>query len=238
MSDSLIQALQQQLREAQADFDKAPVGGADELAGIEDDDYQCRLESFDIFQGKKNPSHFFLKTFFSIQNHSELGGRELTTLHNIVQPDKLGFLKDHLHALGVDVEGFDLSAIYPGSELLEGLVDGWYVVGVYTNAKGYRNVVVRQRLDGVQHVSDLGSAQEQMAGFETRTDAPPIEEQVAEQAKAKPKAKPAKRRTNAQIAADGEANFQPTKQEGCICPDPSAGQFDDKCPIPGHGLGF
>lgn len=205
-------ALRQRLAEMQQSFDNAELGGGygDPLDGIDDDDYQARLESFDLFQGKKNPEHWFLKTFFSIQHHPELAGRELTTLHNIADPDKIGFLKDHLHALGVDVTQLDLTDIYPGSDLLNSLLDAPCLVGVYTNAKGYRNVAVRQRLDGEVR-SDLGTAQEQIQGFEEGT--------------AKPKPKPAKTKP---------AKSAP-RPENCICPDPSKGQFNDECPIAGHG---
>jgi hypothetical protein len=215
------------LKMMQQQFDEAEVGGGygDPLSGIEDGDYQARVESFDLFQGKKNPDDWFLKTFFSIQHDAELAGRELTTLHNIADPDKIGFLKDHLHGLGVDVTQLDLTDIYPGSDLLNSLLDVPVLVGVYTNKKGYRNVVVRQRLDGEVH-SDLGTAQQQIRGFEQG------------EAKPKPKAKPAKRSKNTQaIEDDIEKNFR-NKPENCICPDPTKGQFEETCPVPGHGIDF
>jgi hypothetical protein len=215
------------LKMMQDQFDNAQVGGGydrDELEGIEDGDYQTRVESFDLFQGKKNPEHWFLKTFFSIQHDAELAGRELTTLHNIADPDKIGFLKDHLHGLGVDVSQLDLTDIYPGSDLLNSLLDAPTLVGVYTNKKGFRNVVVRQRLDGEVH-SDLGTAQVQIQGFEEGTVKPK-------------KAKPAKRSKNAQaIEDDIEKNFR-NKPENCTCPDPTKGQFDEACEVPGHGISF
>jgi hypothetical protein len=208
------------LKMMQQQFDEAEVGGGygDPLSGIEDGDYQARVESFDLFQGKKNPDDWFLKTFFSIQHDAELAGRELTTLHNVADPDKIGFLKDHLHGLGVDVTQLDLTDIYPGSDLLNGLLDVPVLVGVYTNKKGYRNVVVRQRLDGEGIHSDLGTGQQQIESFDfTSPETKPSKSKPA-------KSKPAK-------AAP--------KPENCICPDPAKGQFNDECPVAGHGtFGF
>jgi hypothetical protein len=221
--------LQHRLRAMQAQFDNAEVGGGypDPLEGIDDDDYQCRLESFEMFPGKKNPDAYYLKTMFSIQHNPELAGRELTTLHDVTDPEKMGFLKDHLHNLGVDVTQLDLGEVYPGSDLLRGLLDAWVLVGVYTSRKGGRYATVRQRLDGEVH-SDLGTAQQQIAGFEGRDKVP---------TDAKPKPKPAKRGpSQAQQAANVEKKLG--KPESCTCPDPTKGQFDEDCPVPGHGIGF
>ena len=218
MSVLTAEQIQQRLRGMQQSFDDAEQGGySDPLSGIPDDDYQTRLESFEIFPGKKNPNAIYIKTFFSIQHHAEHAGRELTTFHDMTDPDKLGFLKDHFHGLGVDVTSLDLGEIYPGSDLLRSLLDKPVLVGVYTNKKGYRNVVVRQRLDGEGVQSDLGTGQQQIENFEN------------------PKPKP-KGRTQAQQAADVERQL--SKPEGCICPDPTTGQFDSDCKVPGHGIDF
>ena len=220
MTDLTTEQIQQRLRGMQQSFNDAEQGGySDPLAGIPDDDYQTRLESFDVFSGKKNPDAIYLKTFFSIQHDPDHSGRELTTFHDLTDPDKLGFVKDHFHALGVDVENLDLGDIYPGSDLLRALLDKPCLVGVYTNKKGYRNVVVRQRLDGEGVQSDLGTGQQQIADF----DDP------------KPKAKP-KGRSQGQQAADVERQL--AKPEGCTCPDPTTGQFDSDCKVPGHGIGW
>ena len=84
MSELTAEQIQQRLRGMQQSFDSAEQGGySDPLAGIDDDDYQTRLESFEIFPGKKNPNAIYIKTFFSIQHHVEHAGRELTTFHDM-----------------------------------------------------------------------------------------------------------------------------------------------------------
>ena len=224
--------LQHKLRAMQRQFEQADTnasGYGDPLEGIEDDDYQCIVQAFEMFEGKKDPSATWLATSFSIEHNAELRGRELKTLHNLTPtgPEdqvvmKLGFVKDHFHALGVDVSQLDLTDIYPGSTLLNSLLDKPVLVGVYTNKKGFRNVVVRQRLDGEGIHSDLGTGQQQLDDFDQPA-----------------KSKPAKRRgRNAQAIEDEiERDFR-NKPENCTCPDPTKGQFAAECPVPGHGIDF
>jgi hypothetical protein len=213
-----------QLKAMQESYDNAPVGGfGDPLQGIEDDDYQGRVDSWDMFPGKKNPNALYLKMVASIQHHPELAGRPIDFLFDVTDPDKLGFLKDHFYNLGVSE--LDMTQLAPGSELLNELLDVPVLIGVYTNKKGYRNAVIRKRLDGEVH-SDLGTAQEQIAGFEAGD--PDVK---------KPKGKGKPGGALAAVEEGIERNFR-NKPEGCICPDPTKGQFDDTCTIPGHGINF
>lgn len=77
-------------------------------------------------------------------------------------------------------------------------------MGVYTSKKGYKNVAIRQRLDG----SDLGTAQEQIEGFERGE------------------------------GLDETRKRRSGKPKDCICPDPENGDFSDECQVPGHGIAF
>jgi hypothetical protein len=204
----------ERLKAMQEKFDEAPQGGyGDPFQGIEDDDYQGRIDSWDMFPGKKDPSALFLKMVASIQHHPVHAGRPVDFLFNVTDPDRLGFLKDHFWNLGV--AELDMAQLAPGSELLSSLLDVPVLIGVYTNKKGYRNAVIRQRLDGEVH-SDLGTAQQQIESFEKGEGA---------------------KTALGEVQDEIDRNFK-SKPEGCICPDPTKGQFDDDCQIPGHGIAF
>jgi hypothetical protein len=207
------------LQKMEQEWKNAPVGNAgSELIGIEDGEgYQGRIEAFEMFPGKKDPSALYLKTAASIQNHSEHAGRPISRLDNVMDPTKLGYLKDFLYRLDVDVENLSLTELRPGSETLEGLLDVYFSFDIYTNQKGYRNWAVRNRLGG----SDLGTAQEQIAGFENN------------ETPAEAKAKSGLDKVNETI----ERDFK-NKPANCICKDPAGGDFDEKCPVAGHGIEF
>lgn len=213
-----VEEIRAALRDMGNDFKQAPVGQPDDqLEGLDDTQYQARIDSFDMFPGKKDPSALYLKTTVSIQNDSQHAGRALDRLDNLRDRDKLRWFKEHMSNCGVDVTQHELDEFYPGSEVCNGLLDKWVLIEIYTNKKGYRNWTVRQRLD----YSDLGTAQEQIEGFEQNTESG--------------RAAPAPARTQpsqAQLAANLEGQLN--KPDNCICPDPRNGAFDGSCPVPGH----
>lgn len=202
MSNDIVDRLKQM----QESYDSAPVGGyGDKFAGLDDDDYQGRVEKWETYTGKADPDAYYVKMFGSIQHHAEHAGREVEFFFNATDPEKLGFLKDHFYALGV--RDLDMTQLVEGSELFNELLDVPFLFSIYTNKKGYRNAVVRKRLDG-EAISDLGTGQEQIKGFERNEP------------------------TQAQRAKNSG------RPQNCICADPASGQFDENCPVPGHGINF
>lgn len=195
----------------------------DPLAGIEDDDYQAIVEGFEVRDDYENhPDVVSLKTKVTIQHHPVHGGRELEIFHwDILNENQLPYLKDHFFKLGVDP--LILTEVQNGSGTFETLLDTPVLIGVYTGkginkktGQPYRNVVVRQRLDGVSaNGSDLGMGQEQIDSFNG-----PINEQTAPAGGTWPTEKTA------------------SKPDNCSCTDPTNGDFDPECGVAGHGIPF
>jgi hypothetical protein len=195
----------QQLLNAMAEPFKEAVAPSGNQSGIDDmpdDDYQGRVDAFDFVEGKKKAGALYFIIRTSIQNHPEFGGRGIDFLHEVTDPERHGWLKKDLATLGADMENFSLPMLND-PDVMTPLLDVPILIGIYTNKKGYKNQIIRERLDFVE--SDLGV--DQGKEFEQTEMAP---------------AKPA-------AAA---------KPADCICPDPGAGNFDENCPVAGHGIPF
>lgn len=154
----------------QKQFDEAPT---DPQTGPDDGEYQTLIQSFDFFEGKKDPDAYYFKIVASIVHDADWGGHELSRLHNLFPKEdverRLGWLKQDLAALGVNMDGFDLSELQPESETLNALLDKPVLMRVYTNKKGYKNVVIERRLDD----GDFGTVGEQVASFDNGSSPEP-----------------------------------------------------------------
>lgn len=143
-----IDNLTDRLARMQTAFNEAkePSGGF-ELPP--DGDYQALVHGFDFLEFSDVA---FLKTELQIHNDPEYAGAQASTVHNLEDPDKLGWLKQHLAILGVDVANFDLTEIRPGSQTLTRILDTPVEITIKTSTKTnkdgvpYRNVYVNRSL--------------------------------------------------------------------------------------------
>lgn len=96
-------AMQESFNEAKAD---AP-GGSGPMPP--DGKYQALIHEFDFFESGQGEA--FLKTRMQIALDKDWEGTIVETVHNLENPERLGWLKAHLSTLGLDVENFELSAL-------------------------------------------------------------------------------------------------------------------------------
>lgn len=146
-----ITNLEERLASMQSHFDGATVNTGGSLYELPPDgDYQALVHRFDFFES--NAGQAFLKTELEIQNDPQYSGRIASTVHNLEDPDRIGWLKGHLQLLGMDVDGLDLREIRPGSPRLQELLDTPVAIAIKTSdrldkdGQPYRNVYVNQRL--------------------------------------------------------------------------------------------
>lgn len=110
--------------------------------GIEmppDGDYQALVERFDFFESSKN-GHLLLKTELSVTS-SDYAGWPASTMHDLEDPERLGWLKKHLSTLGLDVDE-PLSTL---KERLQAVVGVPVQIAIKTKGE-YRNCYVNKRL--------------------------------------------------------------------------------------------
>lgn len=113
-----------------------------------DGDYQAVIDRFDILESKKN-GRLYLKTEMTVVGGAH-NGWPASTLHDLEDPDRIGWVKKHLTVLGVEVE--DLSQL---EDALTAALDVPVLITVKTNGE-YRNCYVNDRL-GAPLRSDLGN---------------------------------------------------------------------------------
>lgn len=113
-----------------------------------DGDYQALVHRFDFFEGGA-ANHAFLKTELEVQHDDEWQGTSVETIHDLEDPDRLGFLKQHLHVLGLDLDDFSQLEVRL-SEVLDVPVQIRIKTSDKKNSDGehYRNVFVNERLGG------------------------------------------------------------------------------------------
>jgi hypothetical protein len=110
-----------------------------------DGDYQAVVERFDWFEANSN-GHLFLKTEMRISSGAS-SGAEVQTIHDVEDPERLGWLKRHLSTLGV--EDGPLNTLEQRLAPVAGTpVEIRIKTSTKTNADGipYRNVYVNKRL--------------------------------------------------------------------------------------------
>ena len=116
-----------------------------------DGTYQAIVDRFDFFENRDG-DRLFLKTELTVQNHPDESGRLIEIIHQLNDPDRVEWLKKHLHRLGVPVEEISVSQLRPGSEVLAAVCDVPVQVEVKTSDRKkddgtpYRNAYVNQRL--------------------------------------------------------------------------------------------
>lgn len=115
-----------------------------------DGDYQALVNGFDFLEFNDVA---FLKTELQIHNDPEYTGSSASTMHNLEDPDKIGWLKKHLAILGVNVEHLDLTEVRPGSATLSAVLDTPVEITIKTGSRinqktgePYRNVYVNRSL--------------------------------------------------------------------------------------------
>lgn len=153
-------------------FTRAPVNPSDDMP--EDGTYQAVVHRFDVIEAKSGKA--YLKTEFQIAHDAKYEGRVVATLHQVDDPEVLlkGWLKQHLHKLGVDVEALE----FPDSpQELERFVTPTIGTPVQVTIKTNRsrldndgnprrNVYLDQRLGGpIAPVSRGGTSTEQSFGM-------------------------------------------------------------------------
>lgn len=109
-----------------------------------DGDYQARVDSFDFFESK-DETRLFMKTVLVVVAGDEARA-ELTTIHQLNDPDRLEFLKRHLTILGVE-DPDEIRGLRPRLAAVVGrIVEARVATSNKTDASGnpYRNVYVNK----------------------------------------------------------------------------------------------
>lgn len=146
-----IDNLAERLGLMQSYFDAAAADTGSRYDLPPDGDYQALVHRFDIVESDKL-QQVFLKTELQIDNHPAYSGRIVDMMHNLEDPDRIGYLKGHLALLGIPVDGLDLREIRPGSELLQAVLDTPVEITVKTSkkldndGKPFRNVYCNRSL--------------------------------------------------------------------------------------------
>jgi hypothetical protein len=127
--------IQERLRQQDQAFDQAPVAGVKN--SVPDDLYQAVVNRFDYIDTAKGLK---LKTEMTIAV-GQYTGSELECWHDLEDPEKFKYLKQHLQALDVP-EPASLAEL---DDSLKQALDCPVAVNV-VERNGYKNAYVRQRL--------------------------------------------------------------------------------------------
>lgn len=145
-----IDNLDARLAAMQPAFNDAPADASSPFDPPPDGDYQALVKRFDFFESKSGQA--FIKTELEVVHDAHYTGREASVVHNLEDPDRIGYFKRHLALLGANVDDLDLRQVRPGSPLLEDLCDTPVEITVKTSDRldkdgnPYRNVYVNRRL--------------------------------------------------------------------------------------------
>lgn len=170
-----IPNLEERLAKMRDPFKEATVEGNYEWP--EDGTYQALVRGFDVFEGNST-GHVYLKTELEIALDPKYTGRQVETIHDLEDPERLSWLKKHLASLGVNVEAydFDIVQVRPGSELLHSLLDVPVEIVIKTSnkkneqtGKYYRNCYVNERLGNPMPHADSQAASDVPADTEGLT---------------------------------------------------------------------
>lgn len=164
----LLEALQSALDGVEEAFRDAPADSGSLYQPPPDDDYEALVHQFEFLSGDWGVG---LKVNFQITNHSKYSGRICGDLFGIT-PDRIGYLKNFLARLDVDVENMSVQELRPGSDLLNSLLDTPVLIRVKSKDSGnndgkrYTNVYLQRKLgepgsngQGFTPRSDLGTQQ-------------------------------------------------------------------------------
>lgn len=154
-------------------YDSAPIaGGVDDLPP--DGDYQVVIDRFDFIESNKN-GRLYLKTIGTVAVGPHKG-RQVSTLHDLEDPDRLKYLKRHLSTM--EVEPVSLRHLEAS---LAGALDVPFLVAIKTTSDGYRNVYFNQKLGGPINRPDAGPASappQQGLGVGAHTPASAIDDDI------------------------------------------------------------
>lgn len=200
-------------------------------------DYDGLVHEFDFFEGG-NPTQAFVKvrllTQQSTDGNTQYGGRYAEVVNSLEDPERLPFLKALFDTLAGG-QPYRLTDIAPETPFLISLLDVPVRFRVAESkkvnqetGKPYLNVYVKERTGQAVRQGDVG----QRASM-TPTAGAAVEAELAQQ-------------LTQQQAPQGSVTGEPPtvegqplpKVEGCICPAPEKGKFDERCTVPGHGIPF
>lgn len=157
-----IENLQDRLKGGNDAFKAASADGGFSVDWPPDGTYQGLVRKFDFFEGKKS-GDVFVKTVLEVAHDREHQGREVETIHNLTDPERMDWLKTHLSRLGAPVDEIDLTDVAPGSQLLAELLDTPVEFVIKTadrknedTGENYRNVFVNKRLGDPLNPGVLG----------------------------------------------------------------------------------
>jgi len=136
------------LNKMDADWDSTQnsTNGTKEYDPIPDGQYQARVRRFDFHESKKD-GNLLLRTEFEIVAPTN-EGRVISSFHDLENPERLGYAKNHLLLLGVEVER--LSEV---ENALPAALDKVCEIAVKSRQVGektYQNVYLNKVLDGVK----------------------------------------------------------------------------------------
>jgi hypothetical protein len=136
------------LNKMDADWDSTQnsTNGTKEYDPIPDGQYQARVRRFDFHESKKD-GNLLLRTEFEIVAPTN-EGRVISSFHDLENPERLGYAKNHLLLLGVEVER--LSEV---ENALPAALDKVCEIAVKSRQVGdrtYQNVYLNKVLEGVK----------------------------------------------------------------------------------------
>src|SRR4051794_37899253 len=107
MNNVGVENLDQKLEGLQELWEQAPVGGS-----VPDGDYEGEIVDFDFFESNATPSELFLKTQIAIRLPREYDGSQVEVIHSLSgSAERVGYAKEMLALLGVDVGGLNMGGL-------------------------------------------------------------------------------------------------------------------------------
>lgn len=94
--------IKNRLADLDTDWSKSESNGSKDYDPVPDGQYQARIRRFDFHESKKD-GNLLLRTEFEIIAPTN-EGRVVSSFHDLENPERLGYAKNHLLLMGVEVE--------------------------------------------------------------------------------------------------------------------------------------